>query len=197
MNAHVRKTMRIYIIENLIDITDDQIKEICDKISDILQKKCGDMNRPQMITYIEKNIRNVDDANLTDLKNTIAGFMNYEEPINDKKKRIALEITNNLLLAMNKKKIENLIDFIDIRRDDLLSNNCKKVIDDNRDYIFENGFSKEECMVYQKKLRNPHLSVFKGILKQVGYELTSKNKSKRSNGVRDMFVMYYVNVVEQ
>lgn len=189
---NIRKNKRLYITDNIADVTDNQIKKLCNKISTIIQKQCGEMNRLQMVSYVEKNIKYVDDDNLGDIENMMAEFLTYEEQDNDRKKRVALEIANKLLLAMNKKKIYDLENFDDVRRDEILNDECKQIIDDNRNYIFENGFSKEECMVYQTKLKYPHLSLFKGMLKHIGYELMSKNRSKRSDGVRDMFTVYYI-----
>jgi hypothetical protein len=98
--------------------------------------------------------------------------------------RIALEIINKILTEMKKNEIKDLCEFVDIQREELTKDKYKKLITDNLEYIFNNGFSKFECMVYQKTIKHPHLSVLKGMLKTLGYELCSRRTNRTTNKIR-------------
>jgi hypothetical protein len=78
-------------------------------------------------------------------------------------------------------------------RDEILSDVCKDLINENKNYIFENGFSKNRCKVYQTKIINKHFSLFKGMVNQVkGYVLKSKTKVKTHNYERTPYIDYYI-----
>jgi hypothetical protein len=124
---------------------------------------------------------------------------NVNKPIEIKKetqheqmKRVMLEIINKILAQMNKTQINDLSEFIDIRRDDMVSDKCAEVINDNKKYIFDNCFDRHQCQVYQTKVAHKHISILKGMLKQIGYVLLSKNHKKMVKGVYESHTTYSI-----
>jgi len=173
MNSSNRKTMRMYIIENIADISDDEISKIYKKLCDILNDDNDDNNnRKHMLSYIEDNLKYIDDKNLLDIKSMIDIFLNNMTE-NDKKINIVIDIINKILVANEMDKINDLTDFVNIRRDILMSDVCKQIINDSKTYIFDNGFDKYKCSVYQNNLRHKHFGIFKGLLSQAGYKLVA------------------------
>jgi len=190
----LRKTKIKYIKDNIVDVDDDDVTTLYEKAISVAPRKLKNENqeRIEKVKYIENNLRYIDDLNLDYLKDRIEKSLIYEETDEDRKKRIVLEIINRISVAIGKKQIKDLCDFVNIRRNMILSDDVKTIVNDNREYIFKNGFNKAECMVYQKNLRNPHYSIIKGMLKQIGYDIVSKNTSKYVNKVREMFTVYSI-----
>jgi len=194
MNISTRKSTRVYIIDNIVDITDDQLKELYKRFLDILQDNNIDeknINRQYMVSYIEQKLKYIDDANLSIIKNIILKFLASENE-HDKKVKIALELANKILESIKEERINDLEEFTDIKRDVFTNDTVKKVIDEMKDHIFDNGFKKYDCMLYQKSIKYPYLSIFKGVLKQVGYELKPQHKRKVKGGSVDAFTTYSV-----
>jgi hypothetical protein len=182
------------IKDNLVNLPDDNLSEIYDKLFNMMNNKIkkGITDRITKTYYIDDNLKYMDDEHVIIFENIIINCLFHEENCQDKMKRVVLEITNKLLTSMEKTLILDLCDFNNINRNELLSDQCKKIINDNKTYIFSNGFSKHECNVYQTKLKNPHISIFKGMLKQVGYELCYENKTKMTKGIRKRYTIYFI-----
>jgi hypothetical protein len=195
----LRKTKIKYIKDNIVDVDDDDVTTLYEKVILVVPRKLKNDNqeRIEKVKYIENNLRYIDDPNLDYLRDRIEKSLIYEETDEDRKKRVVLEIINRISVAIGKKQIKDLCDFVNIRRNMMLSDDVKTIVNDNREYIFKNGFNKSECMVYQKNLRNPHYSIIKGMLKQIGYDIVSKNTSKYVNKVREMFTVYSIIKSEQ
>jgi hypothetical protein len=191
MDHITRKNKRIYISTNLKDMTDKQLNNICELIGDITEEKIDKLsNRRKFVKYIEDNLKNMDDGDITKIKDVVATYMIVEETDEDKMKRVTLEIINKMLRVLKEKEIENLENFPTIRRDDILCDECKNVMEENYDYIFKNGFNKTECMVYQKKVKNVHFSILRAMLKKIGYHLRPLHKSTRNNGEKIQYTAY-------
>ncbi len=121
---------------------------------------------------------------------------NKEETNDEKMNRIMLEIINKILVLMNKKEINELCQFVDINRDELIKDEYADIIDKHKKYIFDNGYDKYICQVYQKKVANKHISILKGMLKQIGYELFSKNHKKMIKGIYHTYTLYSIRTQE-
>lgn len=154
------------------DLSDDQIDNICSIIENITDNS-GD--------HVSEKHKKIFDKT-----------KNVGETREEKMMRVMLEIINKILEAMNKEQINNLCDFIDIRRDELSNEKYDKIVKDNCDYIFKNGFNKHECKYYQTNIKNQHLSILKGMLKQLGYGFSSKSHKKTINRMNESYTTYAI-----
>jgi len=184
MNNNSRKTMTDYIKNNMIDFSDENVNSVYNVLKDVIE--IGDQeehcSRQKKMLIIFSNLQYVDERNLLKIYKDVKNILNPTETKEEKMKRIALDIINKILILMGLNKVDDLCNFINIRRDELLDEKYAKLLDDNKEYIFNNGFSKYECQFYQKKVRNIHISMLKGMLKQIGYTLCSKNHKKMVKG---------------
>jgi len=189
-----RKNKIDYIKGAIIDILDKDIKKIYELMRTSLDNPEEEKyeTRQRMMMYIKNNICYVDEKNLEIIKKAITECLNPMETREEKLMRIALEIVNKTLELMGHRKIVDLTQFTDIRRDELLDDKYLNLFNENQKYIFENGFDKTECKIYQKKVRHTHISILKGMLKQIGYKLCSKNHRKMIKGEYDMYTTYSI-----
>ena len=192
-----RKSNINYIKDNIADVNDSEIDILYDKIIKIVpvkidNKKGDEIKRLQKILYIESNLKFVENDDLDNLKLIVYESLNHIETNDEKKERIVLEIINKILEANNIAQINKLNEFIRIKRDIILSNETNKVIDDNKEYIFNNGFSKAGCKIYYRNIKTTHFSIIKGILKEIGYDMKSKLGSKTINKIKESFMVYTI-----
>jgi hypothetical protein len=174
-------------------------------VKDIICKEKKVLKRQIMVEHVLSNIQVADDATVGDLYNYAhannllvdTGIKYIKIDMKKKKENnnnilhnIVLNVVNDLLEIMEKEKIENLEEFKNINRDDLLQDKCKKVIENNEVYILDK-YKKSEIRYYQKERLGTYvISVLKGMIGKLdGYEFTSKNhknqkitkKSKKTN----------------
>lgn len=195
MSAYMRKDMISYIEDNIGNASDKDITELYNKMSEIVTTKITDnvLNRVNQTIYIESNLKYMNTDNLYYIKNVIVNSLSSEESKDDKMKKITLEIINKLLIEMKRKPIIDLCDFTDVYRDEIIKDKYKNIIDENLEYILENGFTKQACMLRQKKVtKHYHLSVLKGMLKSIGYVLQPKIKNKSVDNERKILTFYSV-----
>ncbi len=195
METHIRKNLIKYIKENIKEVSDIDITSIYNIINNEIkckQKEDVDLNRHYKINYIDNNIHYVEKHHLIDIEKIIIQSLAFEECPELKMEKIVKELINKMLVAMDKKEIKNLSDFIDVRREIIIDQKCKDIVDSNSEYIFNNGFSKLECGVYQKIIKYPHLSILKGMLKKIGYELCSKTRSEFIDKKRHVYTLYTI-----
>ena len=193
MDYKTRKNKTVYIIDNIANITDSQLTKLYDKVIDVTHKDtCDDFDRVQMLEFIEKNLRYVNDECLLIIDDMVANFIICEESDEEKKYRIVLEVINKILEVLKIKRINELCEFDHVERKLLLCEDCKRVVNENLKYILENGFSKHGCMLYSKNIKDPHLSVIKGMLKQIGYKLQPNRRSKMKNRERIIYIDYSI-----
>jgi hypothetical protein len=138
----------------------------------------------------------VDQPTLNGLQDIIYDSINREEPEEEIKYKITLEIINKILVANKLKKIKKLDDFVNVKRDIILKESTIKVINNNKDYIFDNGFSKVGCRIYYKNIKTPHFTILKGMLKEIGYEITSKPSRKAIDKNIESTMIYTITKVE-
>jgi hypothetical protein len=190
-----RKKSVKYILDNMIDIEDDVIDVLYDKIIEYVPNKLvkkTKLKRLEKVLYINSNLMFIESVNIDKLKDIIYDSLNHIETENEKKTRITLEIVNKILEANDMKQINKLIEFIRVKRDVIISEETNKIIDDNKEYIFNNGFSKVGCKVYHTYIKTPQFSILKGMLKEIGYEMKSKTSSKYVDKVREMYMVYTI-----
>jgi len=194
MESKIRKDLVNYVKENLVNANKDAVSKIYIKINDILNREenndsdlannnSNDISRYKQITTIENNLKYTSEEELEDI-NKILNNSAIKESQEDKMIRVALEVINNILVEMNKNKIQDLCEFVDVQREELTKDKYKQIINDNLEYIFSNGFMRSDCMVYQKTIKFPHLSIMKGVLNSIGYELCSKRTNRTINKVK-------------
>ena len=195
----LRKKKLQYIKDNIDFLQDKYIDSIYEKICiNIPNKLKNDLKRVDKMKHIEPNLKYLEDDMMEIVNQIIKKNLIYEETDEEKKKRVVLDLINKILSVIGHTEIHDLEDFIDIRRDDILSDKVKNIIDENKDYIFEtNGFNKAECMVYQKNLKNPHFSVIKGILNEIGFEMIAKSKADYINKKKIPYRDYYIKKIEK
>jgi hypothetical protein len=196
----LRKKKLQYIKDNIDFLQDKYIDSIYEKLCiNIPNKiKTKDLKRVDKMKHIEINLKYLEDDMMETINQIIIKNLVYEETVEEKKKRIVLDLINKILTIIGHTEIHDLEDFIDIRRDDILSDKVKNIIDENRDYIFEtNGFDKAGCMIYQKNLKNPHFSIIKGILNEVGFEMIAKSKADYINKKKIAYRDYYIKKIEK
>jgi len=198
MNTISRKKRTEIITRNIKNLGDDQINSIYNILDSILDDLGDHSTRQKKMQLINNNLQFVDEENLKIIDQTIKNFLNCVEIETKENKmyRIMLEIINKILETMNLEQIDDLSNFADIQRGELLDKKYGKIIDDNKDYIFKNGFNKHECNIYQTNVKNLHLSILKGMLKQVGYKLCSKNYKKMENKTTKNYTAYTIKKIE-
>ena len=194
----IRKPLIKYIKDNIADTLDTDIDLIFDKVHKANPKKprLVKMDRGKKIIYIDDNMGYVDQPTLNEIKDIIFDSINREESDKEKKYRIVLEIINKILIANKLKQIKTLEEFVNINREVILTEETIKVMDNNKDYIFENGFSKAKCRIFYKNIKTPHFTLLKGIIKEVGYEITSKAISRYIDKIRVLKMVYTIVNVE-
>ena len=197
METHIRKNMIKYIKDNITEVSDTDITSIYGIIiNEMKTDTTENINRFNKIVFIEKNLQYMEILQLKDIEKIIIKSLTYEESQEEKMQKIVLEIVNKILIEMGKKEINNLCDFVDVRRDIMMDTKYKNIFESNSDYIFKNGFSKMECGVYQKIIKNPQISILKGMLKKIGYELCSKHRSSKTNNERETYTVYHIQKID-
>lgn len=172
MSNNSRTTLTNQITNKFKVLLDKHIDSVLDTFKKVLgdEEELKDLNtRKKKLRFIENNMQYVDETNLKKVQQFIDKCLIPVEPKGEKMKKVIkkasqplvpkiekmkkvmLEIINKLLVVMDRDKIEDLCDFKDIPREELIDAKCAKIFVDNRDYIFANNFSKHECQIYQKK----------------------------------------------
>ena len=182
----LRKTKIKYIKDNLGDVEDEDIDKIYDNMVKLMKDNIKDKNkldRVDKMKYILKNLMFINSDNINVIKEIGEKSIECIESDEEKKHRIVLEIINKVLEAMQHNKIKNLCDFVDIKREYIFSDKVKKVIENNKKYIRDNGF---------KKLSIPHFSIIKEIIQEIGYEIVPRIKSHTVNNKKKVYTVYTI-----
>lgn len=153
------------------------------------------VTKSDYMIYIENRLKYVDIDLLRIFKHVID--KNIANDKGHQLEQVALEIFNKILIAMGKEKINKLCDFREIYRDEIVKAEYFNIVNNNLDHIFESGFSKHTCMYYQQKtIKHYHLSVLKGMLKTLGYELVPKRRNLKDHDDRSVMTYYCIERVE-
>lgn len=199
MSIISHKTLISRIKNTFIDLSDEHVDLVYNFFKNTLDGEDLEDHdtREKKLRFMHDNIQFVNENDLKDMLKIINNMLNPPaETKGDKMKRVMLEIINKLLIAMNRNTVNDICEFKNISREELMDDTCAKILIGNRNYIFANGFSKHECQFYQKKVVNVHFSMLKGMLKQTGYVLSSKNQKKMINNTQKTITTYNVQLIE-
>ena len=101
---------------------------------------------------------------------------------NNSKYKLTLEFLSALMVEMGKDPIHNIVDFKDVKRDDLLSQGCNDIMEQYLDR-FISEFGKVKIDYRRKKLIEQYIVT---LIKRVSRDLHFKfNSYQRQNFVRD------------
>jgi transposase len=190
----LRKDKLQYIKDNIDNMDDENLESLYIKITNILPKKYKKQYplRIDKMLFIESHIRFIDDINLDNLKQFIIDSFKSAESEESMKYRIILEIINKILAAINHDKIKCLTDFAGIRRELILSDDIRDLFNDNKYYIFKNGFNKDNYRSIQSNRKYQHFAILKKMIKELGYDIVSKIKCKFVNKQKTVFTVYNI-----
>lgn len=96
--------------------------------------------------------------------------------INSDKYKVLLKFVNNILVNIGKSKIDELTEFINIDREDIIKDINVKTLKTMEKEIFK-YYSKNNCGYYRKS-NGFALNCLRGMLKELGLELTYIQKEK-------------------
>lgn len=188
MSRDKRKNL---LIKNIVNTSDEIITNIyntiwqlCEEESDTNKKE----SRIQKIKYIKTNLDFISDDDLSKINEIIDNAND-----NQIKYDLLLDMLNELLDHLQLKKIANIINFKDIPRDILATNECKQIVLNKKEDIINAGFEKNANGFHTyKNLKYAHINIIKGLCKQLGYDFKSTIKSKMSRGNRTFTTYYYI-----
>lgn len=117
-----------------------------------------------------------------------------KEDIYDIKRELMLKLLNKILVNIGKEKIDDITEFIDIERDDIIKNKNIKSLNGMQDELFK-VFNKKKSGFYRKS-DNIVLNCLRGLSKELDYDFIRKckEKSKYINGksYRRKYVYYSI-----
>lgn len=107
----------------------------------------------------------------------------------DPKYELLLEVLNAVLLKIGMNKITEITDFKKIMRDDIISDNCKDIIDTYLERIADVKMFGRTSIQYSKRhiIKTYLFTLIKKMVNECGYKLkkTRKDLGKSINGVTD------------
>jgi hypothetical protein len=188
---------KIKIIENNIKyLPDDIVSNIFNVMTydkdNIKVNTISSSYRENRIKYIENNLDQLDQSTFATIENTIKTYLKEVGNKEKRKVHITTMITNKILDLNKTPNIKDLCDFKEVHRNILMSDECKAIFDFYGDEIYENAFVKTECITHKKKTRCPHISLYKNMLKNMGYNLVARTKIKLVDGKDKGYTTYYI-----
>lgn len=180
-----------YVSKNLINVTDDVIRDVYMSVYVVVNDEeiCDVVKRSDMIKFVKKNIASLDESDVLLLTRKISKSIANEKKVKEKRE-IMLDILNQILAVLEKDELVDLIDF-SVQRNQLIGDECKKIIDDNNELIFKH-FDKGTKHRDRKRIKYGHVSLIKDMLKQIGYSLCTSHKSKMCQGEKFFYSIYYI-----
>lgn len=183
------------IQKKLPDLNDEAIDYIYEKVCLSFDGNiCEIYKRPQKTEYINKNIVNVSNQDIKEIKIKVNEELEIIQKI-EKKCKILLEILNDIIGTFNDDcgQIDDPVSFRDIKKEKIVTEDVINVMSNKYEYIFENGFSKTTCRYHDSmRLKYGHLTILKGMCRELGYKIVSKQKILTKNGVRSTDVYYSI-----
>jgi len=127
--------------------------------------------------------QNTDDNNSAfnkDLANKMSDEIELNKLAKETRSKILLKFVNKILTNLGKPSISNLLNFVDVDRDDILNDVNKTIFDEMESEILEH-FNKEKYLLSKKKSPKKFvLNFLKSACGESGYNL---NYVKRDNTV--------------
>ena len=113
---------------------------------------------------------------------------------NDPKYILALQFLNHILTNNNKPQIQDILDFKDITRQEILKDENLNKLNEMENEIYKH-FDKDKCGYY-RKTDNYVINFFRGMLKEMGYKGVRVEKDKHINingeNYRKKFVYFHI-----
>jgi hypothetical protein len=113
---------------------------------------------------------------------------------NDPKYVIALRFLNHILTNNNKPMIQDILDFKNITRQEILKQENLDKLNEMENEIYKH-FDKMKCGYYRKS-DNYVINFLRGMIKQLGYKIIREEKDKHVNingeNYRKKFVYYHI-----
>ena len=113
---------------------------------------------------------------------------------NDPKYVIALQFLNHILTNNNKSQINDILDFKDITRQEILKQENLDKLNEMENEMYK-YFDKMKCGYY-RKTDNYVINFFRGMLKEMGYKGIRQEKDKHVNingeNYRKKFVYFHI-----
>ena len=166
-----------------------------------MAKSTDDMLKALKITSIkdftEKQIKliyNEDIVKPNKKKITLHDNKNKNPPIdkNNEKYKIALKFINKILESIKKDKIEDLEQFKNIDREDIISDICKQQLTDMEKELFK-YFDRKKSSWYKKKfVKNYIITFLKYMCKSIGYKFEHKKKTIQINSINKTHTLYLI-----
>ena len=92
------------------------------------------------------------------------------------KYKVLLKLINKILSNIGKDEIDDLTDFKDIDREDIIKDVNKTSLEDMEKELFAH-FDKKKCGYY-RKTDSIVLNCLRGMIKEINYSMTKKQKDK-------------------
>ena len=113
---------------------------------------------------------------------------------NDPKYVIALQFLNHILTNNNKPIIQDILNFKDITRDEIIKQENLNKLNEMETELYKH-FSKMNCGYYRKTV-NYVINFFRGMLKELGYKAVTTKKDKtvtiEGTNYRKSFMIYHI-----
>ena len=113
---------------------------------------------------------------------------------NDPKYVIALQFLNHILTNNNKPQIQDILDFKDISRDEIIKQENLNKLNEMETELYKH-FDKDKCGYY-RKTDNYAINFFRQMLKEMGYKAVTakKDRTVKIDGVsyRKKFMIYHI-----
>jgi len=160
--------MMCKILQQIIDVLNESTKkqsmwekwimQLLEKQS-VCEQHIAELRNEFAEKYAESEMRDINNHNILEHKiNKIYGANHIEADIddnfvmmNDKKLKyqVTVEFLNDILKSMNRKTINNIKEFKDVPRDDLLTDECNQVVEKHIDKLIK-VFGKTTLLVRNK-----------------------------------------------
>jgi hypothetical protein len=113
---------------------------------------------------------------------------------NDPKYILALQFLNNILTNNNKPQIQDILEFKDITRDEIIKQENLNKLNEIETELYKH-FSKMNCGYY-RKTDNYIINFFRGMLKEIGYKAVTIKKDRtitiEGTNYRKSFMIYHI-----
>ena len=95
------------------------------------------------------------------------------------KYKVALKLINKILVNIGKQEIDDLVNFVNIDREDIIKE-CNKIalVSMENELFTVAKFDKKACGYYRKNGNAYVLNLLRGLMKEMGYEMTYIKKEK-------------------
>jgi hypothetical protein len=116
------------------------------------------------------------DSDQSNGQNNDQSQLNNKEDKNSDKYKIALQLINKILVNLGKEEVDDLTKFINIDRDDIIKEVNKNSLEEMDKEIFA-LYNKKNCGYY-RKTDSLVLNCLRGMMKEIGFELSYEKKEK-------------------